>query len=150
MRFPLEVIDAVRAVWPDDRPLLARISATDWVPGGWDVEQSVVFCREAADRGVDLVDVSSAGNDPRQDIAIGPGYQVPFAAKIRQESGVPTGAVGLITEPAQAEQVVASGDADAVLLARAFLRDPHWVLRAAHELGDDVAWPPQYLRGKLA
>jgi 2,4-dienoyl-CoA reductase-like NADH-dependent reductase (Old Yellow Enzyme family) len=150
MRFPLEVIDAVRAVWPDDRPLLARISATDWVPGGWDVEQSVVFSREAAARGVDLVDVSSAGNDPRQDIAIGPGYQVPFAAQVRREAGVATGAVGLITEPSQAEHIVASGDADAVLLARALLRDPHWVLRAAHELGADVEWPPQYLRGKLA
>ena len=150
MRYPLEVIDAVRAVWPDDKPLLLRISASDWVEGGWDVEQSVEFAREAAARGVDLVDVSSGGNDPRQHITLGPGYQVPFAAQIRREAAVPTGSVGLITEPAQAEQIVANGDADVVLLARAFLREPHWVLRAAHELGADVAWPPQYLRGRLA
>jgi len=149
MRYPLEVIDAVRAVWPDAKPLLLRISATDWVDGGWDVEQSVVFAREAAARGVDLVDVSSAGNDPRQHITLAPGYQVPFGARIRREASVPTGSVGLITEPAQAEQIVASGDADVVLLARAFLRDPHWVLRAAHELGAEVAWPPQYVRGRL-
>ena len=150
MRYPLEVIDAVRAVWPDDKALLMRISASDWVEGGWDVEQSVILAREAAARGVDLVDVSSAGNDPRQAITLGPGYQVPFAARVRQDAGVPTGAVGLITEPAQAEEIVASGQADVVLLARAVLRDPHWALRAAHELGADVAWPPQYLRGKLA
>jgi len=149
MRYPLEVIDAVRAVWPDDKPLLMRISATDWVEGGWDVEQSVVLARESAARGVDLVDVSSAGNDPRQSLTPGPGYQVPLGAQIRREAGVPTGSVGLITEPAQAEGIVATGDADVVLLARAFLRDPHWVLRAAHELGADVEWPPQYLRGRL-
>ena len=102
MRYPLEVIDAVRAVWPDERPLLMRISATDWVDGGWDVESSVTFAREAAARGVDLVDVSSAGNDPRQAVEVGPGYQVPFAARVRSGAGVPTGAVGLITEPKQA------------------------------------------------
>jgi len=149
MRYPLEVIDAVRAVWPDDKPLLMRISATDWVEGGWDVEQSVVFAHESAERGVDLVDVSSAGNDPRQALVLGPGYQVPFGARIRREAAVPTGSVGLITEPSQAEEIVATGDADVVLLARALLRDPHWVLRAAHELGADVEWPPQYLRGRL-
>lgn len=148
MRYPLEVIDAVRAVWPDDKPLLMRISASDWVEGGWDVESSVTFAREAAARGVDLVDVSSAGNDPRQRVVLGPGYQVPFAARVRSEAGVPTGAVGLITEPAQAEQVLAEGSADVVLLARAFLRDPHWALRAAHDLGADVTWPPQYLRAR--
>jgi 2,4-dienoyl-CoA reductase-like NADH-dependent reductase (Old Yellow Enzyme family) len=150
MRFPLEIVDAVRAVWPDDKPLLMRISASDWVEGGWDVEQSVVLCREAAARGVDLVDVSSGGNDPRQALVVGPGYQVPFASQVRREAGVATGAVGLITEPAQAEEIVASGDADAVLLARTFLREPHWVLRAAHELGAAVEWPPQYVRGRLA
>jgi 2,4-dienoyl-CoA reductase-like NADH-dependent reductase (Old Yellow Enzyme family) len=149
MRFPLEVVDVVRAVWPDDRPLLMRISATDWVDGGWDVESSVTFAREAAARGVDLVDVSSAGNDPRQSVAVGPGYQVPFAAAVRAGSGVPTGAVGLITEPKQAEEIIAEGSADVVLLARALLREPHWVLRAAHELGVDVDWPPQYLRARL-
>jgi 2,4-dienoyl-CoA reductase-like NADH-dependent reductase (Old Yellow Enzyme family) len=149
MRYPLEVIDAVRAVWPEDRPLLMRISATDWVDGGWDVESSVTFAREAAARGVDLVDVSSAGNDPRQAVEAGPGYQVPFAARVRTGAGVPTGAVGLITEPKQAEEIVAEGSADVVLLARAFLREPHWVLRAAHELGVDVDWPRQYLRARL-
>jgi 2,4-dienoyl-CoA reductase-like NADH-dependent reductase (Old Yellow Enzyme family) len=149
MRYPLEVVDAVRAVWPDDKPLLMRISATDWVEGGWDVESSVAFAREAAARGVDLVDVSSAGNDPRQAVALGPGYQVPFAAQVRAGAGVPTGAVGLITEPKQAEETVAEGSADVVLMARAFLREPHWSLRAAHELGADVPWPPQYLRARL-
>ncbi|HSN06823.1 MAG TPA: NADH:flavin oxidoreductase/NADH oxidase [Candidatus Angelobacter sp.] len=149
MRFPLEVIDAVRGVWPDDKPLLMRISATDWVEGGWDIESSVTFAAEAASRGVDLVDVSSAGNDPRQAVALGPGYQVPYAAQVRRGAGVPTGAVGLITEPKQAEEVVADGSADVVLMARAFLREPHWALRAAHELGADLPWPPQYLRARL-
>ena len=103
MRLPLEVVDAVRAVWPDDKPLIVRVSATDWVDGGWDVESTIVLAREAASRGVDLVDVSSGGLDHRQEIAVGPGYQVPFAAAVRAEAGVPTGAVGLITDAAQAE-----------------------------------------------
>jgi len=148
MRYPLEVVEAVRASWPDHKPLLLRISATDWVEGGWDVESSVVLARLAHERGVDLVDVSTAGNDPRQQIPLGPGYQVPFAARIRAEAGVATAAVGLITEPAQAEEIVATGQADAVLLARALLRDPHWAMHAAHELGADLAWPPQYERAK--
>jgi 2,4-dienoyl-CoA reductase-like NADH-dependent reductase (Old Yellow Enzyme family) len=149
MRFPLEVVDAVRAAWPDHKPLLLRVSATDWVEGGWDAESTVALAREAHARGVDLVDVSTAGNDPRQQIAVGPGYQVPFAAQVRAEAGVPTSAVGLITEAAQAEDVVASGQADVVMLARAMLRDPHWALRAAHELGADIAWPPQYDRARF-
>ena len=148
MRFPLEVIEAVRGAWPEAKPLLLRVSATDWVPGGWDVESTVVLAREAHARGVDLVDVSTAGLDPRQEIPLGPGYQVPFAARVRAEAGVATAAVGLITEPAQAEAVVASGQADAVLLARAMLRDPHWALRAAHELGADITWPVQYERAQ--
>ncbi len=148
MRYPLELVDAVRAVWPEDRPLLMRISATDWVEGGWDVDSSVEFSRQAAARGVDLVDVSSAGLDPRQHITLEPGYQVPFSARIRAEARVATGSVGLITEPEQAERVVAEGAADAVLMAREFLRDPHFALRAAHELGHDVTWPDQYLRSK--
>jgi 2,4-dienoyl-CoA reductase-like NADH-dependent reductase (Old Yellow Enzyme family) len=150
MRFPLEVVDAVRAVWPDHKPLLLRISATDWVEGGWDVDSSVALAKEAASRGVDLVDVSSAGLDHRQSIAIGPGYQVPFAARVRAEAGVPTSAVGLITEPAQAEQVVASGSADVVMLARALLREPRWPLLAAHALGVDLPWPSQYERARPA
>ena len=150
MRYPLEVIEAVRAAWPDDRPLLLRISATDWVEGGWDVDSSNEFSRAAAALGVDLVDVSSSGNDPRQKVPVGPDYQVPLSARIRAEAGVPTGAVGLITEPAQAESVITEGFADVVLLGRAFLRDPQWALTAAAALGVDIAWPEQRLRGKLA
>lgn len=148
MRYPLSVIESVREVWPEDRPLLLRISASDWVDGGWEVESSIELVRRAGELGVDLVDVSSAGLDPRQNIAVGPGYQVPFAEQIRRGTGVPTGAVGLITEPKQAEDVVASGSADVVLLARALLREPRWPLRAAHELGADIAWPPQYDRAR--
>jgi len=150
LRYPLEVVDAVRAAWPDERPLLLRVSATDWVDGGWDVDSTVVLAREAAARGVDLVDVSSGGLDPRQDITLGPGYQVPFAARVRAEAGVATAAVGLITEPSQASGIVADGSADAVLLARELLRDPHWPLRAARELGAELAWPPQYARAAPA
>jgi 2,4-dienoyl-CoA reductase-like NADH-dependent reductase (Old Yellow Enzyme family) len=144
-----EVVTAVREVWPDDKPLLVRLSATDWVEGGWDTEQTVELSRRLHDLGADLVDVSSAGLDARQDITIEPSYQVPFARAVR-EGGVPSGAVGLITEPAQAEKVLAEGDADVVLLARAALREPHWPLRAAHELGvsrREAPYPPQYLRG---
>ncbi len=150
MRYPLEVVDAVRAVWPDDRPLLMRVSASDWVEGGWDVDSTVELVREAAARGVDLVDVSSAGNDPRQEITIGPGYQVPFAARVRAATGVPTAAVGMITEPKQADELIADGSADAVFLAREMLRDPHWPLRAARELGADITWPEQYQRAAPA
>jgi NADPH2 dehydrogenase len=150
MRYPLDVVDAVRAAWPDDRPLLMRVSATDWVDGGWDIDSTVEFAREAKARGVDFVDVSSGGNDPRQEIAIGPGYQVPFAARVRTEADVPTGAVGLITDAQQAEEIVSSGSADAVLLAREMLRDPHWPLRAARELGAEIVWPEQYQRAAPA
>lgn len=135
-------VEAVRAVVPDAMPVLVRISATDWAEGGWDVEQSVALARTLADLGVDLVDVSSGGN-VRTDIPVGPGYQVPLAARVR-EAGLPTGAVGLITEPAQAEQVLADQQADVVLLARAALREPSWPQRAAHELGvptDSPAFP---------
>jgi 2,4-dienoyl-CoA reductase-like NADH-dependent reductase (Old Yellow Enzyme family) len=149
MRLALQVVDAVRSVWPDSKPLLLRVSATDWVEGGWDVASSVELARAAAERGVDLVDVSSGGLDHRQEIAIGPGYQVPFAAAVRAGAGVPTAAVGLITEPQQAEEIVAAGSADAVLLARALLRNPRWALGAAHELGAEVRWPDQYLRARL-
>ena len=148
MRFPLDVVGAVRAAWPDDKPLLVRVSATDWVEGGWDVDSTIEFARRARALGVDLVDVSSGGNDPRQQIPLGPGYQVPFAARVRDEAGVPTATVGLITEPAQAEEVVASHLADVVLLGRELLREPHWPLRAAHELGAEIAWPEQYLRAR--
>jgi 2,4-dienoyl-CoA reductase-like NADH-dependent reductase (Old Yellow Enzyme family) len=146
-RAVVEVVDAVRAVWPDRKPLLLRVSATDWVEGGWSLEETVELARVLVGRGVDLVDVSSAGLVPEQKVEIGPGYQVPFARAVREGSGLPTAAVGLITEPAQAEQVLAEGSADAVLLARAVLRDPMWPLRAAHDLGVEVGWPKQYERG---
>ncbi len=148
MRFPLAVIGAVREVWPAERPLLLRISATDWVDGGWDLDSSVELARAAAALGVDLVDVSSGGLDPRQQITVGPAYQAPFAARVRSDAGVPTGAVGLITEAPQAERLVADGAADVVLLARELLRDPRWPLRAAHELGAEGRWPSQYLRAR--
>ncbi len=138
----------MRAVWPDDLPLLVRISATDWVDGGLDLDETVQVARVLADRGVDLVDVSSGGNSPDQKIAPGPGYQVPLATRVKQESGLPVAAVGLITEPQQAEQIVATGQADAVFLGRELLRDPSFAQRAAAELGADVYWPDQYLRAR--
>jgi 2,4-dienoyl-CoA reductase-like NADH-dependent reductase (Old Yellow Enzyme family) len=145
MRLPLEVVADVRAAWPADKPLLLRISASDWTEGGWTVEDSVALAKEAAALGVDLVDCSSGGN-VLAPIPADPGYQVPFAEQVRRDAGVPTGAVGLITDPAQAEQVLVEGRADVVLLARELLRDPHWPLRAAAELGADIAWPVQYER----
>lgn len=152
-RLLIEIVDAVRAVWPEDKPLLVRLSATDWAPAGqqgWDVDQTTAVCKELAGHGVDLIDVSSAGAIAEQEIAVAPGFQVPFAAEVRRVSGLPSGAVGLITEPAQAEQVLADGSADVVLVARAGLREPAWPLRAAYELGvarDDAGYAPQYLRG---
>ena len=149
MRLPLEVIEDVREAWPQDKPLVLRISASDWLDGGWTVDDSVVLAKEAAARGVDLVDCSSGGNAPSQ-IPLEPGYQVPFAAAVRGGAGVPTGAVGLVTEPAQAEAIVAEGSADVVLLARELLRDPHWPLRAAAELGVAVEPAVQYARAPFA
>jgi 2,4-dienoyl-CoA reductase-like NADH-dependent reductase (Old Yellow Enzyme family) len=148
VRYPLEVVRAVREVWPDDRPLLVRISAQDWAPGGWTLEESIELARRLREAGVDLVDCSSGGLVPDQRITVGPGYQVPFSAAVRSQAGIATGAVGLITEPVQAEKIVADGEADVVLLARELLRDPHWPLRAAAELGDDIDWPAQYLRAR--
>jgi 2,4-dienoyl-CoA reductase-like NADH-dependent reductase (Old Yellow Enzyme family) len=146
MRLTLEVVRAVRRAWPGDRPLFVRISATDWADGGWDIEQSVVLARRLAAEGVDLVDCSSGGLVPGVSIPIGPGYQLQFAERIRREAKVMTGAVGLITEPHQANAVVASGQADLVFLARQLLRHPYWPLRAARTLGAAVAWPKQYER----
>ncbi len=145
-RLTLEVVRAVRARWPERAPLLVRVSATDWVDGGWDLEECVDLARRLAADGVDLIDCSSGGNAVNQRIAVGPGYQVPFARRIRHEAGVRTGAVGMITDAHQAERIVADGDADAVLLARELLRDPQWPLHAAEALGDQVPWPAQYLR----
>jgi 2,4-dienoyl-CoA reductase-like NADH-dependent reductase (Old Yellow Enzyme family) len=141
-----EVASAVRTIWPERLPLFVRISATDWEAGGWDPEQSVELARQLKQQGVDLMDCSSGGNVPHAKIPLGPGYQVPFAERIRRETGMPTGAVGLITSPAQADRVIRDGQADLVLLAREFLRDPYWPLRAARELGYAASWPAQYLR----
>jgi len=146
IRLLLEVTATVRAAWPEHLPLFVRVSATDWVEGGWDLPQSVELARRLGPLGVDLVDCSSGGAVPGAKIPAAPGYQVPFAETIRRETGMPTGAVGLITEPTQADAIVASGQADLVLLARELLRDPYWPLHAAQELGTKGPWPAQYLR----
>jgi 2,4-dienoyl-CoA reductase-like NADH-dependent reductase (Old Yellow Enzyme family) len=148
MRLPLAVARAVREAFPVDRPVFARISATDWVQGGWDLEQAVELARALGGHNVDLVDCSSGGSAPDAKVPLGPGYQVPFAAEIRERARVATGAVGMITEPAQAEAIVASGQADIVFLAREMLRDPYWPFRAARELGAPIEWPQQYLRAR--
>ncbi len=147
-RLTLEVTAAVREVWPESLPLFVRLSATDWAEGGWDVEQTIELARRLAPLGADLIDVTSGGNVAKVAIPAGPGYQVPFAQRIRAEAGIATATVGMITDPAQAETIVRTGQADMVLLARELLRDPHWPLRAARELGVEVAWPPQYERAK--
>lgn len=146
VKAPLAVVRALREAIPEHLPLFVRISATDWVPGGWDLEQSVAFSKLLKAEGVDFIDVSSGGLAPNQQIQLGPSYQVPFAQAIRREAEIATGAVGLITEPKQAEEIVASGQADAVLLARAFLRDPYWTRHAALALGASCYWPDQYAR----
>ena len=148
IRFLLETTRAVRAVWPDSLPLTVRLSCTDWTTGGWDIEQTVELSKHLKAEGVDLIDCSSGGNLPKADIPLGPGYQVPLAERVRRDVGIATAAVGLITEPQQAEEIIASGKADLVLLARAFLRDPYWPMRAARALGAPrtVLPPVQYGR----
>src|ERR1035437_1731238 len=146
LRFALEVTEAVRGVWPARLPLFFRISATDWVPGGWTADDSVDLVRRLQALGVDLVDCSSGGNAPDAKIPLGPGYQVPFAERIRRETGILTGAVGLITTPRQADDIVRHGQADLVLMAREFLRDPYFPLHAASALGEKPAPPVQYGR----
>jgi 2,4-dienoyl-CoA reductase-like NADH-dependent reductase (Old Yellow Enzyme family) len=146
VRLCLEIVDGVRSVWPERLPLFVRISATDWKDGGWDLDQAVELARRLRSHGVDLVDCSSGGAVHDQQIIVGPGYQVPFAERIRRDAGVATGAVGLITEAVQADRIIRSGQADVVLLARELLRDPYWPLHAADALGETVPWPPQYLR----
>jgi 2,4-dienoyl-CoA reductase-like NADH-dependent reductase (Old Yellow Enzyme family) len=126
--------------------VFVRISSTDWVDGGWDIEQSVELARQVKKLGIDLIDCSSGGNVAQANIPVGPGYQTPFAGRIRQESGMLTGALGMITSPVQAEHILATGQADAVIIAREMLRDPYWPLRAARELGQSISWPVQYLR----
>jgi 2,4-dienoyl-CoA reductase-like NADH-dependent reductase (Old Yellow Enzyme family) len=146
LRFPLRVARAVREEWPAELPMFVRISATDWVDGGWDIDQSVVLARQLKEIGVDLIDCSSGFAVPNEPVPFGPGFQVPFAARVRAEAGIASGAVGFITEPVQAEQIVATGQADAVLLGRQMLRDPYWPLHAAKALHVDASWPNQYLR----
>lgn len=147
-RFPLRVASAVRESWPSDFPVFVRISCTDWVDGGWDLAQSVELSRWLKEIGIDLIDCSSGGLIPHARIPVGPGYQTPFAAEIRSKAGIATGAVGMITQPVQAEQILATGEADVVFIARELLRDPYWPLHAAKSLNMDVSWPPQYLRAK--
>jgi len=141
-----EVVANVREVWPDSYPVFVRISATDWAPDGWDIEQSVELAKQIAPLGVDLVDCSSGGNVPHVKIPVGPGYQTGFAERIRKQTGILTGAVGLVTSPVQADHIIRTEQADLVLLAREMLRDPYWPLRAARELGQLTSWPVQYLR----
>ena len=148
MRLPLQVAAAVRGVWPEQYPLFVRISATDWKEGGWDLEQSVVLARQLKALGVDLIDCSSGGLVPDAKIPAAPGFQVPFAERIRRDVGIATGAVGLVTRPEQAEEILAWGQADAVFLARELLRNPYWPLHAAQVLGVEVDWPKQYARAK--
>jgi 2,4-dienoyl-CoA reductase-like NADH-dependent reductase (Old Yellow Enzyme family) len=148
MRYPLEIYDAIRAAFPADRPVGVRVSATDWVEGGWDVEQTVAFAQALKQRGCAFIDVSSGGLSPLQKIPVGPNYQVPFAARIKRETGMPTIAVGLITEAEQAESILASGEADMIALARAMLYDPRWPWHAAAKLGAQVQAPPQYWRSQ--
>ena len=145
-RMLLLVVDAVRREWPEELPLFVRISATDWAEGGWNIDESILLASLLRDKGVDLVDVSSGGMVPKVTIPVGPGYQVPFADRIRRESRIATGAVGMITSPEQADQIVRNGQADLVLLAREMLRDPYWPLHAAEDLRQAIAWPAQYLR----
>jgi 2,4-dienoyl-CoA reductase-like NADH-dependent reductase (Old Yellow Enzyme family) len=145
-RIVREIASAVRSAWPERAPLFVRISSTDWVDGGWDIQQSIELARQLKPLGVDLIDCSSGGNVAQAEIPVGPGYQTRFAEQIRREAGILTGAVGMITSPQQAEHIVATGQADAVIIAREFLRDPYWPLRAARELGQPIPWPVQYLR----
>ncbi len=148
MRFPLEIFDAVRAAFPAERPVWVRVSATDWAEGGWDLEQTVAFARALRERGCAALHVSSGGVSPRQNIPLAPGYQVHLATRLKAETGLPTIAVGLITEPEQAEAVIADGEADAIALARAILYDPHWPWHAAAKLGAQVVAPKQYWRSQ--
>ena len=150
IRLCLEVVKAVREVWPEDLPVFVRISASDWTEGGWDLDQSIELARRLSALGVDLIDCSSGGNVSHARIPVGPGYQVPFAERIKQAAAIATGAVGLITSAPEADAIIRSEQADIVLLAREMLRDPYWPLRAARELGHDMSWPAQYLRAAPA
>jgi 2,4-dienoyl-CoA reductase-like NADH-dependent reductase (Old Yellow Enzyme family) len=147
-RFAREMVTAVRNVWPENLPLFMRISATDWVEGGWTPEESVELAKMVHPLGIDLIDCSTGGLIPHAKIPLGPGYQVPFSRKVRTEAGIPTGTVGLINEAKQAEEILQNGDADVILMARQFLRNPYVPLHAAKELGVEMEWPIQYGRAK--
>jgi 2,4-dienoyl-CoA reductase-like NADH-dependent reductase (Old Yellow Enzyme family) len=144
MRLLLQISDTVRRILPDKMPLFVRISATDWAEGGWDIEQSIVLAKKLKDLGVDVIDVSSGGLIPRATIPVAKGYQLPFARRIREEAKIMTGAVGLITEPKHADEIITGGDADLVFIAREMLREPYWALKAQQELGQETSWPLQY------
>jgi 2,4-dienoyl-CoA reductase-like NADH-dependent reductase (Old Yellow Enzyme family) len=144
MRLLLRVAERMREIIPQELPFFVRISATDWVPGGWDIEQSIVLCRELKARGVDLIDVSSGGGTPDAKIPVSKGYQIPFARRIREEAQIRTGGLGLITDPQQADEIVTSGQADLVFIGRELLREPYWTIKAQHTLGEEPAWPIQY------
>ena len=144
MRFLLRVAEKLRPIIPEHLPLFVRISATDWVDGGWDIEQSVVLCKQLQERGVDLIDVSSGGTVPDAKIPVARGYQVPFSHRIREEVGIRTGAVGMISDPQYADGIITSGQANIVFLARELLREPYWAIKAQHALEEQPAWPVQY------
>jgi 2,4-dienoyl-CoA reductase-like NADH-dependent reductase (Old Yellow Enzyme family) len=148
IRLVLQVVKAVQSVWPENHPLFVRISATDWEESGWDLEEAVQLCAILKREGVDLIDCSSGGLIPHAKIQLGPGYQVPFAERIKKQTGILTGAVGLITGVHQSEDILQQGKADLILLARTSLREPYFALHAAHMLGDDITWPKQYQRAK--
>ncbi|GAB3887210.1 NADH:flavin oxidoreductase/NADH oxidase [Spirosoma agri] len=148
IRLLLEVIERVQTVWPEEYPLFVRISATDWTEGGWTADDSVALATVLKTKGVDVIDCSTGGNVAKAKIPVGPGYQVEFAERVKQEAGILTAAVGLITTVEQAEEILESGQADFILMAREFLRDPYFPLHAAHTLGDEIAWPAQYERAK--
>ena len=149
IRLLIEVADVIKEVWPGELPLFVRISASDWTKGGWTIEESIELAKILKNKNVDLIDCSSGGNIPNAKITVGPGYQVHFAEAIKKEAGILTGAVGFITQPEQAEEIVASGKADVVIMAREFLRNPYFPLHAAKALGADIQWPVQYERAKL-
>ncbi|PSH04508.1 MAG: oxidoreductase [Acidobacteria bacterium] len=144
-----EIVESVRRAWPERLPLWLRISAADWTEGGWTIEDSIALARQVKPLGVDLIDASSGGIVPHAKIPVGPGYQTPFAERIRKEAGILTGAVGMITSPEQAQQIIGTGQADVVLLARELLRDPYWPLRAARALHKEITWPKQYERARI-
>ncbi|ACT93401.1 NADH:flavin oxidoreductase/NADH oxidase [Dyadobacter fermentans] len=148
IRLLLRVIEGIQTVWPADLPLFTRISATDWAEGGWNIDESVQLAAILKEKGIDLIDVSSGGLAAHQQITVGPAYQLPFASRIKRETGILTGTVGLITNSLQAETILVNGDADMIIMAREILRNPYFPLEAAHDLKENVAWPVQYERAK--